>query len=73
MKIQISPGLYLIDSKLGWILTGRMAHMNFQVESSINSQYSDEEDTDFQITSPKKDCFLDLALINVLKNSRFPP
>ena len=73
MKIHISPGLYLIDSKLGWILTGRMDHPNLRGECAINSLYSNEAETVFQVTSPKKDCFLDLALINVLKNSRFPP
>ena len=73
MKIHISSGLYLIDSKLGWILTGRIDHPNLRGECAINSLYSAEEETAFQLRSPKKDCFVDLALIDVLKNSRFPP
>ena len=63
IKINITWGLYLIDSKLGWILTGRLDQKTI----------FEEEGIDFALEPSESRRFIENALNSALKNSRYPP
>ena len=65
--IFLAPQLYLIDSKLGWILSGKIIGQIFWTCNIEKECDSDE------IWVPEKNSAIDLALIDVIKNSHVPP